>query len=103
LLGCRIVTASLREKKITIKTTRSCPKRWLLSPLLWSFAIDKLLTELDERGSEVIGLADDQVTIVKSRIDSILSERLNSLAVAKKVTLTVLCTIFGHFIFVITF
>lgn len=76
MLECRIVSAQLGEEKIAIKTTRGCPQGGVLSPLLWSLVIDKLLTNLENQGYEVIGFADDLVIIVRGKVDSILSDRL---------------------------
>jgi retron-type reverse transcriptase len=64
MLECRIGTAGLGEEQVTVKTTRGCPQGGVLSPLLWSLVIDKLLNDLDRQGFEVIGIADDLVITV---------------------------------------
>jgi hypothetical protein len=63
MLECRIITAGLGEEQ------------GVLSPLLRSLVIDKLLNYLDRPGFEVIGFADDFVITVRGNNDSILSER----------------------------
>jgi retron-type reverse transcriptase len=68
----------LGEEQVTVKTTRGCPQGGVLSPLLWSFVIDKLLNDLDRQGFEVIGFADDLVITVRRTNSSILSERMQS-------------------------
>jgi retron-type reverse transcriptase len=83
MLECRIVTASLGEEQVTVKTTRGCPQGRVLSPLLWSLVIDELLSVLDRPGFEVIGFADDLVITVRGNNDSILSERMQSALSAK--------------------
>jgi retron-type reverse transcriptase len=52
MLECGIVTAGLGEEQVTVKTIRGCPQRRVLSPLLWSLVIDKLLNDLDRQGLE---------------------------------------------------
>jgi retron-type reverse transcriptase len=74
MLECRIVTAGLGE----VKTTRGCPQGGVLSPLLWSLVIVKILNDLDRQGFEVIEFADDLVITVRGNNDSILSERMQS-------------------------
>jgi Reverse transcriptase (RNA-dependent DNA polymerase) len=59
MLECR--RAGLGEEQVTVKTTRG----GILSPLLWSLVIDKLLNDLDRQGFEVIGFADDLVITVR--------------------------------------
>jgi Reverse transcriptase (RNA-dependent DNA polymerase) len=76
ILECRIVTANLGEEHITVRTTKSCLQRGVLSPLLWSFIIDKLLTDLKQPGFEVIRFVDDLVIIVRKKAESVLNERL---------------------------
>jgi retron-type reverse transcriptase len=49
MLECRIVTAGLGEEQATVETTRGCPQRGVLSPLLWSLVIDELLNDLDRQ------------------------------------------------------
>jgi Reverse transcriptase (RNA-dependent DNA polymerase) len=58
MLECRIVTAGLGEEQVTVKNQR-LPPRGVLSLLLWSLVIDKLLNDLNRQGFEVIGFADD--------------------------------------------
>jgi ribonuclease HI len=78
MLECRIVMAQLGEEGMAIRTTRGCPQGGVLSPLLWSLVIDELLTNLEDRGYEVIGFADDLVIIVRGKDDSLLSDRIQS-------------------------
>jgi Reverse transcriptase (RNA-dependent DNA polymerase) len=72
----RIVIARLEQDEIAIKTTKGCPQGGVLSPLLWSFVIDNLLIELEQQGYEVLGFADDLVIIVRGKVDSLISDRL---------------------------
>jgi retron-type reverse transcriptase len=72
MLECRKVTAGLGGEQVTVKTTRGCLQGRVLSPLLWSLVIDKLLNDLDRQGFEVIGFADDLVITVRGNNDSIL-------------------------------
>jgi retron-type reverse transcriptase len=78
VLECRIVAAGLGEEQVTVKTTKFCPQGGVLSPLLWSLVIDKLLNNQDQQGFEVIGFADDLVITVRGNNDSIPSERMQS-------------------------
>jgi retron-type reverse transcriptase len=61
LLERRIVIARLGQEEITIKTTKGCPQGGVLSPLLWSLAIDNLLIKLEQQGYKMLGFADDLV------------------------------------------
>jgi Reverse transcriptase (RNA-dependent DNA polymerase) len=62
----------LGQDQITIKTTMGCPQGGVLSPLLWSLVIDKLLTE---QGYEVIGFAHDLV-IMSNHLQSTLNHAI---------------------------
>jgi Reverse transcriptase (RNA-dependent DNA polymerase) len=76
MLERRIVIARLGEEEIAIKTTKGCPQGGVLSPRLWSLVIDNRLIELEQQGYEVLGFADDLVIIVRGKVDSLISVRL---------------------------
>ena len=61
---------------ITVRTTRGCPQGGVLSPLLWSLVVDKLLQNLTEQGISCIGYADDVVAVVRGKSDSTLCDLL---------------------------
>jgi Reverse transcriptase (RNA-dependent DNA polymerase) len=68
----------IEMEQVTIRTTRGCPHGCVLSFLLWSLVIKKLLTDLDSQGYEVFGFADNIVIMVKGKVDSVLSERMQT-------------------------
>jgi Reverse transcriptase (RNA-dependent DNA polymerase) len=76
MLERRIVIARLGQEEIAIKTTKGCHQGEVLSPLLWSLVIDNLLIELEQQGYEVLDFADDLVIIVRGKVDSLISDRL---------------------------
>ena len=76
MLQCRIISANLGGDSVTIKATRGCPQGGVLSPLLWSLVIDRLLNILSSEGLEVICYADDIVIVVRGKFDSIICDRL---------------------------
>jgi Reverse transcriptase (RNA-dependent DNA polymerase) len=62
----------------SIRLAASGSQGGVLSPLLWSFVIDKFLNDLDRQGFAVIEIADDLVITVRGNNNSILSERIQS-------------------------
>jgi ribonuclease HI len=76
MLEHRKVTAQLGGESITVKTTRGCPQGGVLSPLLWSLVVDKLITKLQQLGFEVVCYADDLVIMVRGKHDKTVAERL---------------------------
>ena len=78
MLTSRAVSAEMGTSKITIKTTRGCPQRGILSPLMWCLVMDDLLTLLNLLGYETIGYADDLAVIVRSKDGSTISDRMQN-------------------------
>jgi retron-type reverse transcriptase len=70
--------SGLEEEQVTVKTTRGCPQGGVLSLLLCSLVIDKLLNDLDRQRFELIGFAEVVVNTVRENNDSILSESMQS-------------------------
>ena len=70
---------------VTVRTTRGCPQGGVLSPLLWSLVVDRLLQNLTEQGISCIGYADDVVAVVRGKFDSTLCDLLqNALTIISK-------------------
>jgi hypothetical protein len=62
----------------TITTTKSYFQLGVLSPLLRSLVIDKLPRDLDSQGYEVFGFADDIAIMFRDKVESVLSERMQT-------------------------
>jgi Reverse transcriptase (RNA-dependent DNA polymerase) len=78
MLEGRIVTAKLGEEHVTIRTTKGCSQGDVLSTSLRSLGINKLLTNLEQQGFEVIDFVDDLVIIIWEKVKSVLNERLQA-------------------------
>jgi ribonuclease HI len=78
MLKSRVVTATLGGETIVCTTTRGCPQGGVTSPLLWSLVVDDLLNLLESEGFEVIGYADDIVLMVRGKVESTISSRIQA-------------------------
>lgn len=85
MLSNRRVKITLLNSSVEVLTTRGCPQGGVLSPLLWTLAVDKLLRLLSDQRIEVQGYADDLVIMVRGFCQSTLSCLLqNALSVVGK-------------------
>ncbi|XP_048507937.1 uncharacterized protein LOC125500199 [Athalia rosae] len=64
MLQTRTVTASLGGTEVRAQVDRSCLQGRVLSPLLWTLVVDRLLTGLSEIGVTAVGYADDIAPVV---------------------------------------
>jgi hypothetical protein len=55
---------------------RGCPQGGVLSPLLWSLVVDKLIEGLNENGYNTLGYADDIAILVSGKFPYTVSELL---------------------------
>jgi hypothetical protein len=78
MLHSRKISASIGDTTISVKAIKGCPQGGVLSPLLWSLVMDRLLDELTAGGYEVQGYADDLVITIRGKHDGILSARMQS-------------------------
>jgi len=78
MLECRHITAQLGDETVSVRTTKGCPQGGVLSPLLWSIVMDKLMKILSENGFEVIGYADDLTVMVRGKDEGTLLSRLQT-------------------------
>lgn len=78
MLKDRRISADLGSTQLSIRSSKGCPQRGLLSPLLSSLVIDELLRNLTDQGFEVIGYADDVVTVVREKNNNTISDRLQT-------------------------
>lgn len=76
MLANRQISSELSGSCVTVKATRGCPQGGVLSPLLWSLVVDELLDNLERRGFEVVGYADDVVIIVRGKFEDVIFERM---------------------------
>jgi hypothetical protein len=67
-LNVRIVRSRLEMEQVTIWNIRGCPQGGNLSSLLWPLVIDKLITDLDSQGYEVLGFANEIVIMASMRL-----------------------------------
>jgi len=57
-----------------ISTSRGCPQGEVLSPLMWSLVVDKLLGILTGNGVTCLGYADDIVIMAKLKFEGTLCD-----------------------------
>jgi hypothetical protein len=66
---------------LTAEVAGGCPQGGVLSPLLWSLVVDRLLTVTNDLGLSTFGYADDIVIIVQGKfahtVKEIMQEALN--------------------------
>lgn len=74
MLRHREVYASINGQTVGVRAARGCPQGGVLSPLLWSLAVDGLLRGLNEAGTLAIGYADDIAILVSGKFSGTVSE-----------------------------
>ena len=74
MLITRRVQASLGDEELTVGTTRGCPQGGVLSPQLWTFIVDELVTILNNQGFKTVCYADDIVILINGADVKILHE-----------------------------
>jgi hypothetical protein len=67
MLESRLVHTSLMDSSLTARVTGGCPQGGVLSPLLWSLVVDRLLTAANDLGFNTFGYVDDIVIIVQGK------------------------------------
>jgi len=67
MLATRTAETNVGGNNFQISTSRGCPQGGVLSPLMWSMVVDKLLGILTENGVTCLCYADDIVIIVNSK------------------------------------
>jgi ribonuclease HI len=84
MLKTRIVTATMHDESVTIKTAKGCPQGGCISCLLWLLVIDDLLCELNNIGGVyALGFADDVIIYTSGKFQGTTS---NIMQQALKVT-----------------
>lgn len=73
MLSNRKAKVSLHGTSLEVFTTRGCPQGGVLSPLLWTLAVDQLLHKMAELRIDTQGYADDLVIIVRGFCQSMIS------------------------------
>ena len=76
MLSSRIISAKLGQFSISAKTTKGCPQGGVLSPLLWSIVVDKILNDLNNCGFLTQGYADDIVIIIRGKEETNICDRM---------------------------
>ncbi|MCP4831423.1 MAG: hypothetical protein GY886_04310 [Gammaproteobacteria bacterium] len=68
MLEGQIAEASMDDCTVRVRVTRGCPQGGVLSPLMWSLAVDTLLKQLKQAGYLVVGYADDISVLVRGLV-----------------------------------
>jgi hypothetical protein len=76
MLGRGKITATLTRETLEKSVARSCPQGGVLSPLLWSLVVDKLIGGLDRNGYYTLGYADDIAILICGKFPNTVSELL---------------------------
>ena len=76
MLSNRTATLSLHGTSMQISTRRGCPQGGVLSPLLWTLAVDNLLLKLHDRKIDAIGYADDLVVIIRGFCQTSIADQM---------------------------
>jgi retron-type reverse transcriptase len=63
---------------LRVSTAKGCPQGGVLSPLLWSLAVDELLRELNDSGYYTVGYADDIAILINGKFPQTVSEVLQT-------------------------
>jgi hypothetical protein len=74
MLESRLVHTSLMGSNLTAQVVGGCPQGGVLSPLLWSLVVDRLLVETNDVGFSTFGYADDVVIIVQGKFAHTVGE-----------------------------
>jgi hypothetical protein len=76
MLGNRKIIATLAAETLEGSVARGCPQGGILSPLLWSLVVDKLVEGLKENGYNTLGYADDIAILDSGKFPYTVSELL---------------------------
>ncbi|CAH0712852.1 unnamed protein product, partial [Brenthis ino] len=76
MLSNRCAKVTLNEHSHNFYTTRGCPQGGVLSPLLWTLAVDLLLVIMADLDYDTQGYADDLVVVVRGPCLNTISTRL---------------------------
>jgi len=81
MLERRLVHTSIMGSSLTARVAGGCLQGGVLSPLLWSLVVDRLLAVTNDLGFSTSGYADDIVIIVQGNyahtVREIMQEALN--------------------------
>jgi hypothetical protein len=78
MLESRSIKAALSRETPEVSETNGCLQGVVLSPLLWSLVMDKLIGELNEGGYYAIGYADDIAILINGKFPQTVSEVLET-------------------------
>lgn len=73
MLSNRVAKLELLNTTLEVSTTRGCPQGGVLSPLLWTLAVDELLHKMADLRVDTQGYADDLVVTIRGNCQSTLS------------------------------
>ncbi|XP_063635033.1 uncharacterized protein LOC134805718 [Cydia splendana] len=71
MLSSRVVRLDLLNTTLEVTTVRGCPQGGVLSPLLWTLAVDGLLHKMAELRIDTQGYADDLVVTVRGNCQKV--------------------------------
>lgn len=74
MLSTRIIESELGNSHVKKMTQRGTPQGGVLSPLLWTMVMNKVLLRLEGLGVRVVAYADDVAILVLGRFLSVISE-----------------------------
>lgn len=75
MLRDKLISATLGVESMIMKSTRGCLLNGVISPLLWSLAMDDLIERLKSQGFAVLAYSHDLVIIVRVIESSTVSNR----------------------------
>nr|AMS38355.1 hypothetical protein [Bactrocera tryoni] len=82
LLTSRRIRAEWNDAKMTKEVCRGTPQGGVLSPLLWTLVVNKLLRNLEGKAPKIVAYADDIAILITGRclqtISSIMTTTLNT-------------------------
>ena len=77
-MDCSLLTISIHEANVKALATQGCPQGGVLSPLMWTMAVDDLLNLLGRSDIFAQAYVDDGVVSVAGKFTDVLSDRMQA-------------------------
>jgi hypothetical protein len=78
MLESRNIITAFSGENLRASMARGCLQEGVLSPLLWSLVVDKLLWELNDNYYYTVGYADDTAILINGKFAHTVSEVLQT-------------------------